>query len=89
VHVGESLTQVFYLSCICSACHYDVVDVCENISLHLVFGDGLCHPTECGAGILEAFAHPKIIVGAEGCDKACFFSILYAELDLMVSREAI
>jgi hypothetical protein len=55
----------------------------------LVFEDGLCHPTECGASILEAFGHPKITIGAEGRDEACFFFILFSELGLMVAKKPI
>jgi hypothetical protein len=77
VHVGESLSQVVYLRFFCSTCHYNVVNVCESISLHSVFEDGLRHPIECGAGILEAFGHPKITIGAKRCDKAYFFFVLF------------
>jgi hypothetical protein len=45
--------------------------------LHLIFEDGFCHPTECGADILETFEHPKITIGVEGCDMACLIFILF------------
>jgi hypothetical protein len=72
-----------------SPCHHNVVNVCENISLHLVFEDDLRHPTERWASILEAFKHLKITISAEGCDKAYFLFVLFAELDLMVPEETI
>jgi hypothetical protein len=71
------------------ACHHNVVNVRENISLHLVFEDGPRHPTECWASILETFGHPEIAICAERCNKACFLFILIAEPDLMVSEETI
>jgi hypothetical protein len=87
------LVKVLSRSAICVVfffpCHYNVINVSVNTSRHLVFGDGLRHPTECWAGILEAFGHPKITLGAEECDEACFFFILFAGTDLGVPRETI
>jgi hypothetical protein len=40
-----------------------------------------------GPAFLEAFVHPEIAIGTERCDN--FLSILLAEQDLMVPREAI
>jgi hypothetical protein len=71
------------------ACHHDVINISENISLHLAFEDGLRHPTERGAGILEAFGHPKVTIVVEGRNEACFLFILFLEPDLMVSGEII
>jgi hypothetical protein len=72
-----------------SVCHHNVINIGGNISLHLVFEDGLRHPTKSGVGILEAFRHPEVTIGTERHDKAYFFFILFVELDLMVPRKTI
>jgi hypothetical protein len=84
------MSQLDLLSdCFPSASHHDVANISKIIPLHLIFKDGLHDSTERRADILEAFGHPKITIGAEGCNKDCFLFILFVELYLMVPRETI
>jgi hypothetical protein len=71
------LAKVFARSSICVFSFLLAITMSSMyISLHLVFDDGLHHPTERGADILEAFGHPEVIIGAERCDEVCFSSFL-------------
>jgi hypothetical protein len=60
------------------------IDISENNPLHLIFKDGLHHPTKCRAVVFETFGHPEITICAERCNTTSFFFILLAEPYLVV-----
>jgi hypothetical protein len=70
-------------------CYHNVVNICEDISVHLVFENDFHHSTERGAGILEAFRHSKTTVGAEGCNEIHFLFIFHAQPNLMIAGEVV
>jgi hypothetical protein len=78
-----------YLSAFLFAGYYNVVNVCEGVSMNLISKYGIHHSTKCWTGILEAFGYPQVTVCAEGCDKIHFFFIFFTQPDPMVAREAI
>jgi hypothetical protein len=80
----SSICVVFFFTC-----YHDVIDISEDISVHLIFEDGLHHSAKRGAGIVEAFGHSEIAVGVERCNKACFFFIFLVEPNLMIVGEVV
>jgi hypothetical protein len=89
MHVCKGLSWIIYLYCFLFTCYHDVIDISEDISAHLIFEDGLYHSIKSGAGIVEAFEHSEIAVGAKRCNKGCFFFIFLAEPNLMIVGEVV
>jgi hypothetical protein len=57
--------------------------------MHLIFENGLRHSTKHWAGIIEAFEHSKMAIGAEGCDETHFFFIFFMLPNLEVAGETV
>jgi hypothetical protein len=88
-HVHEGLSYIINLYCFLLARYDDVIDIGEDISVHLLFEDGLHHSVESGSSILNALEHSEVTVSVEGCNKACFTFVFLSEPNLMITRKIV